>query len=131
MGVQSDVQTSVDNTYLYYGNADIFENCVGWCKSAFAQVGDTHLPGATPFLHLAGWTQVHQPLQPLSLANDFQVQGVNTSVKLCWHMQPLFRAFSTSYHINTNSAFNVFDLCTSCASYTHFHLMPGLNSALS
>ena len=50
--------------------------CVGWCKWTCAQVGGTHLPGATPFLKLAGSTQVHQPLQSLTPDNDFQVWGL-------------------------------------------------------
>ena len=51
------------------------EKSVGWCTWTYAQVGDTHLPGATPFLHLASLTQMHQPLHTLALANDFQVWG--------------------------------------------------------
>ena len=71
--VQSYVHTSVDNPTFLRGKCSHCWTCVRWCKSTFTQVGDSHLPGATPFLHLAGWTQVHQPLQSLALANDLQV----------------------------------------------------------
>ena len=67
--------------------------CVGWCKWSFVQVGDTHLPVATFFFHVAGLAQVPQPLHTLALANDFQVWGLNTSVKLVGYMHTLFRGW--------------------------------------
>ena len=63
-------------SYILRGKCSHVWTCVGWCKWTCAQVGDTHLPGATPFLKLAGSTQVHQPLQSLTPANDFQVWGL-------------------------------------------------------
>ena len=72
--------------------------CVGWCKWWFAQVGDTHLPGATPFLHLTGMTQMHQPLHTLALANDFQVWGLEHICEVVWQVHILLHRFSTSYH---------------------------------
>ena len=72
--------------------------CVGWCKWWFAQVGDTHLPGATPFLHLTGMTQMHQPLHTLALANDFQVWGLEHICEVVWQVHILLHKFSTSYH---------------------------------
>ena len=67
--------------------------CVGWCKWSFVQVGDTHLPVATFFFHVAGLAQVPQPLHTLASANDFQVWGLNTSVKLVGYMHTLFRGW--------------------------------------
>ena len=66
-------------TYLCWQPYLLTEKCrhcwiwSGWCNSTFSQVCDTHLPGPTPFLHLSGLTQMHQPLQTLAIANDFQV----------------------------------------------------------
>ena len=76
------------HSYLLRGKCIHFWKCVGLCKWWFAQVGDTHLQGATPFLHLAGLPERHQPLHPLALANDFQVWGLNTSVKIVCKCKP-------------------------------------------
>ena len=84
--VQSYVHTSVDNPTFLRGKCSHCWTCGGWCKSRFAQVGGTHLPGATPFLHLAGWTQVPQPLQSLALANDLQVWGFEYIIEVCWQV---------------------------------------------
>ena len=63
-------------SYILRGKCSHVWTCVGWCKWTCAQVGDTHLPGATTFLKLAGSTQVHQPLQSLTPTNDVQVWGL-------------------------------------------------------
>ena len=70
-----------------------FWKCVGWCKWWFAQVGDTHLQGATPFLQFAGLTQVHQPLHTLAPANDFQVWWLEHIFEVCWHMYTFSEVF--------------------------------------
>ena len=89
--VQSYVHTSVDNPTFLRGKCSHCWTCVEWCKSTFAQVGDSHLPGATPFLHLAGLLQMHQPLHPLALANDSQVWGLEHICEDCLQMHTLFR----------------------------------------
>ena len=80
-------------SYILRGKCSHVWTCVGWCKWTCAQVGDTHLQGATPFLHFAGLTQMHQPLHPLALANDFQVWDLNTSVKIVCKCTPCFIGF--------------------------------------
>ena len=85
-------------SYILRRKCNHFWKCVGWCKWWFAQVGDTHLPGATPFLHLTGMTQMHQPLHTLALANDFQVWGLEHICEVVWQVHILLHRFSTSYH---------------------------------
>ena len=58
-----------------------------------AQVGGTDLPGATPILDLAGLTQVHQPLQTLAMAKDFQVWDLEDISEVGWHMKIFFIGF--------------------------------------
>ena len=87
-------------SYILGGKCIHVWECVGWCKWSFAQVGDTHLPGATFFLHLAGLAQVHQPLHTLALANDFQVWWLEHIFEVCWHMYTFSEVFdSMSYLI--------------------------------
>ena len=85
--------------------------CGGWCKWTCAQVVDTQLQGTTPILHLAGLTQMHQPLQTLALAIDFQVWGFEHISEVGWQLHTFFQRFSASYHIQAKSAFNVFETC--------------------
>ena len=79
------------HSYLLRGKCIHFWKWVGLCKWWFAQVGDTHLQGATPFLHLAGLLQMRQPLHPLALANDFQVWGLEHICEDCLQMHTFFR----------------------------------------
>ncbi len=81
------------HSYFLRGECIHFWKFVGLCKWWFAQVGDTHLQGATPFLHFAGLPERHQPLHPLALANDFQVWDLNTSVKIVCKCTPCFIGF--------------------------------------
>ena len=78
-------------SYILRGKCRHCWTCVGWCKWTFVQVCDTHLQGATPFLHLAGLLQMHQPLHPLALANDFQVWGLEHICEDCLQMHTFFR----------------------------------------
>ena len=78
-------------SYLPRGKCRHVWKCVGLCKWTCAQVGDTHLQVATAFLHLAGLPQMHQPLHPLALANDFQVWGLDNICEDCLHMHPILR----------------------------------------
>ena len=97
--VQSYVHTSVDSPTFIRVKCRHCWTCVEWCKLAFAQVGYTHLPGATPFLNLASLTQVHQPLQSLALANDFQVWCLEHISSVVLGIPNLLQMFSASHHI--------------------------------
>ena len=79
--------------------------CVGWCKLTCAQVGDSHLPGATPFLHWPGLAQVHQPLQTLAIANDFQVWDFEHISEVVWQLKTIFRGFR--HHIISNPSLHL------------------------
>ena len=104
------------HSYLLRGNCIHFWKCVGLCKWWFAQVGDTHLQGATPFLHFAGLTQMHQPLHPLALANDFQVWDLNTSVKIVCKCTPLSEVFDLTSYLS--------QLCIQCVWNLQVLLIP-------
>ena len=78
-------------SYILRGKCRHCWSCVGWCKWSVVQDCVTHLQGATPFLHFAGLPQMHQPLHPLALANDFQVWGLEHICEDCLQMHTLFR----------------------------------------
>ena len=92
-------------SYIIRGKSSHVWKGVGWCQSTCAQVGGTHLPSATHFLNLQGLTQVHQPLQTLAIANDFQVWDLEHISEVVWQLKTIFRGFR--HHIISNPSLHL------------------------
>ena len=57
------------------------------------------------FLELHGLTQVHQPLQTLAIANDFQVWDLEHISEVVWQLKTIFRGFR--HHIISNPSLHL------------------------
>ena len=81
-------------------------------------------------LELQGLTQVHQPLQTLAIANDFQVWDLEHISEVVWQLKTIFRGFRPHTIPNPSLHLMCFKMCFPWFSAVLLAQVSGVNYAL-